>query len=152
MLATKVGDRVSIGSLVDVAVSDSGNPTIQTSFADYSNTMCVYVNSLTTGAVITPDSGYNYSSVPGDANFDGVVNGLDIADVASHWLQSGTGLEGDANGDGVVNGLDIALVSANWLKIGSSGGGGSGAAVPEPSTAVLAALGVLGLLACRRRR
>ena len=150
-LSTLVGDRVSIAARMDLAAYVAGNSIYQTSFADYSNTLHAYVNSLTAGATITPDSGYNYGSVPGDANFDGVVNGLDIADVASHWLQSGTGLEGDVNGDGVVNGLDIALVSANWLKTGSSGGGGSGSAVPEPATVVLAAIGGLVLLACGRR-
>jgi hypothetical protein len=50
------------------------------------------------------------SQLPGDANFDGTVNGLDISLVASNWLQSGNG---DANGDGVVNGLDIALISSH---------------------------------------
>jgi hypothetical protein len=80
--------------------------------------------------------------LPGDVNHDGVVNGLDIADVASHWLQTGTGVMGDANGDGTVNGLDIALIASNWLR--ASGGAAS---VPEPSTIVLAALGALVLLA-----
>ena len=51
----------------------------------------------------------------GDVNGDGVVNGLDIADVASHWLQTGIQVPGDANGDGIVNGLDIAAISSNWL-------------------------------------
>jgi uncharacterized repeat protein (TIGR03803 family) len=83
-----------------------------------------------------------------DANHDGIVNGQDISLVASHWLQSGSGIAGDANGDGVVNGQDIALIASNWLQ---SFGGGGGSAVPEPSTLVLAALG-LALLAWRRRR
>ena len=88
---------------------------------------------------------------PGDLNGDGVVNGLDIALVASNWLRTGFN-NADANGDGVVNGLDIALISANWLKTSPNGGAGSGSAVPEPSAIVLAALGGLAVLACRRRR
>lgn len=89
--------------------------------------------------------------VPGDVNHDGVVNGLDISLVASNWLQTGAGVAGDANGDGIVNGLDISLIASNWMQ--PYGGGASGAAaVPEPSSVILAALGVLALLACRRRR
>jgi hypothetical protein len=89
--------------------------------------------------------------VPGDVNHDGVVNGLDINLLASNWMQTGTGVAGDANGDGIVNGLDISLIASNWLQ--PYGGGASGAAaVPEPSSVILAALGVLALLACRRRR
>ena len=90
--------------------------------------------------------------LPGDANNDGVVNGLDISDVASHWLKTGVGSPGDANVDGVVNGLDITLIADNWLRTNGGGGAGSSAAVPEPSTLTLAALGGLALLACRRQR
>lgn len=93
---------------------------------------------------------------PGDVNFDGVVNGLDIAQVASHWLQSGPVL-GDANGDGVVNGLDIALIASHWLQASPpfpppSFGGGSGAAVPEPSSSLLAFVGIACLAWIRVRR
>ena len=56
------------------------------------------------------------NGLPGDANADGVVNGLDVALVSGNWLQTGPQpLAGDVNADGVVNGLDIALVSSNWL-------------------------------------
>ena len=82
-------------------------------------------------------------TVQGDANLDGVVNGLDIALIASNWLQSGSAIPGDANGDGIVNGLDIALSASHWLQTFSA----TNAAVPEPATIVLAAFGVLALLA-----
>ena len=91
----------------------------------------------------------------GDVNFDGVVNGLDIAAVSSNWLQSNAQHlgSGDANGDGVVNGLDIALISSNWLGTTPpmGGGGGSGSAVPEPSSWILLGLGSLGMWLTRRR-
>ena len=54
----------------------------------------------------------------GDVNTDGIVNGLDIADIASHWLERAAVI-GDANGDGIVNGLDIAVVASNWMHTGS---------------------------------
>jgi hypothetical protein len=91
-------------------------------------------------------------TLDGDINLDGVVNGLDISAVASHWLLSGAaGVNGDANGDGVVNGLDIALIASHWLQTGGAGAG-NGSAVPEPSTLGLATLGALILLVYRRRR
>ena len=87
---------------------------------------------------------------PGDVDQNGVVNGLDISQIASNWLSIGApGIPGDADYNGVVNGLDIGLISSNWLT-----GGGSGtdaAPVPEPSTCILAALGGFALLAWRRR-
>src|SRR5437868_5624599 len=54
--------------------------------------------------------------MPGDVNEDGIVNGQDIALIASN---GGAGYgPTDANLDGVVNGQDIALVSSNWMKTG----------------------------------
>jgi subtilisin family serine protease len=54
--------------------------------------------------------------VPGDVNGDGIVNGLDINLVASHW-QDGYG-PGDGNGDGIVNGLDLNEIASHWLQTG----------------------------------
>ena len=93
---------------------------------------------------------YHTMALPGDVNFDGVVNGLDLSLVASEWLAKGSGASdppGDANHDGVVNGLDIALLMSHWTN---SQSGGGGLAVPEPSMFVLAALSGVGLLVCRR--
>ena len=88
--------------------------------------------------------------LPGDVNFDHIVNGQDIAVLASNWLHTGFHGPGDANGDGIVNGQDIAIIASNWLHA-SGGGVGSGAAVPEPSTLILAAVGGLAMLPRRRR-
>jgi hypothetical protein len=74
--------------------------------------------------------------VPGDTTKDGIVNGLDVNAIASHWLHMGSALPGDANGDGIVNGLDINLVASNWLA--HVPGHGTGTAVPEPGTRTLA--------------
>jgi len=88
--------------------------------------------------------------VPGDVNFDGIANGQDIALIASQWLQQGTP-RGDANFDGIVNGQDFALVASNWLDTDPSLANGA-AAVPEPSTIVIASLAMIGLSALRIRR
>jgi hypothetical protein len=80
---------------------------------------------------------------PGDVNFDGVVNIFDVNLVSAHWGEAGPA--GDANEDGVVDIFDVNLISANWTAIGVT-------AVPEPSTLVLAALALGGLVGCGGRR
>lgn len=53
---------------------------------------------------------------PGDVNYDGVIDVLDILAVFNHWEETGEPgwiLE-DANVDGVVNVLDLLIVLANW--------------------------------------
>jgi hypothetical protein len=67
------------------------------------------------------------STIPGDANHDGVVNAQDIAVVASNWL--GHGPAGDVNFDGIVNGQDIAVIASHWLDTGGGGSGASSEAV-----------------------
>ena len=55
----------------------------------------------------------------------------------------------DLNGDGLVNQLDLNLVNGNWL---GTGGTGSLAAVPEPSTALLLLLACAGWASVSLRR
>jgi len=92
--------------------------------------------------------------LPGDANLDGVVDGLDIGILVSNFDEQGGFTEGDFNFDGVVDGLDIGLLVANF--------GGSNAAleplvelgyesIPEPAASVLIGLGGAVMLAGRRR-
>ncbi len=99
------------------------------------------------------------TELPGDVNSDGIVNGQDIALIASNWLATGAGAAGDANHDGIVNGQDIALVASNWLATSGPGlgfanaDGGTLSAVPEPGSMSLLALGLAsGVFAARRRR
>ena len=39
--------------------------------------------------------------------------------MASHWLQVGLGIPGDANGDGIINGQDLAVMASHWLDAAS---------------------------------
>jgi ABC-type nitrate/sulfonate/bicarbonate transport system substrate-binding protein len=98
---------------------------------------------------LRPELLVTYAVLPGDVTGDGIVNGLDINMIASHWLNTGSNTPGDANFDGVVNGLDINLIAAHWLQ--TTGGAGGSVGVPEPATIVSAMLGGLALLVYRRR-
>jgi hypothetical protein len=78
----------------------------------------------------------------GDANGDGTVDGTDLNTVLSNYNSIGmTWAQGDFNADGTVDGADLNTVLSNYNQIS-----GVGAAVPEPSTLLLAAAGLLGLL------
>lgn len=99
--------------------------------------------------------------LPGDSNYDGRVDTLDLERVASNWgtvvPTGGNGWSlGDFNGDGVVNNIDLGLMQNSWGQV-SSWAGASGvngavngltlAAVPEPAGWTLLALGGTFLLA-----
>ena len=84
----------------------------------------------------------------GDANLDGVVNGADLNVVLSNYNKTGMyWSQGDFNYDGTVNGADLNEVLSNYNQSVSVG-----AAVPEPSTLLLAAAGLAGLLAYAWRK
>lgn len=93
-------------------------------------------------------------TLEGDYNSDGVVDGRDFL----VWQQC-VGLEGgdpyrpgDGNGDGFVTAADLTVWQQQYgMTLADLDGPISpSSAVPEPSTAVLALIGLL--LACRRRR
>lgn len=87
-----------------------------------------------------------------DFNGDGVVDGADFLT----W-QTGFGLSGqidkstgDADGDGNVNDADLAIWTTQFGTTTTPPATVS--AVPEPATLALAAMGVAGLAAWRRRK
>ena len=90
-----------------------------------------------------------------DLNMDGDVNIFDINLVSANW--GGPGPDGDANKDGIVNIFDINVISANWGPVPAQShpavvAAGSAAAVPEPATWLLAAIGLMFAAAARRFR
>lgn len=90
--------------------------------------------------------------IPGDFDGDGDV---DNDDLNNNWEQgfgmsSGAStINGDADGDGDVDGADLLIWQSNF---GTVSPGVSAAAVPEPTSVVLAILGLTGLVARRRTK
>ena len=86
-------------------------------------------------------------TVYGDADLNGTVNGGDLNTVLAHYNQPGYWFDGDFDYNGTVNGGDLNTVLAHYNQHLSVG-----AAVPEPSTLLLAAAGLMGLLAYAWRK
>ncbi len=83
--------------------------------------------------------------VPGDTNGDLTVDLEDLNNVRNNFGGSGTGIDGDTNGDGLVNLADLNAVRNNF-------GVSAPRAVPEPSTILLAACGLVAVALLRVRR
>ncbi len=88
-------------------------------------------------------------TVAGDANLDGVTDGVDFGAVLANFGKTGVSWSnGDFNYDGTVNGADLGTVLANFNKHSSL----VTAAVPEPGTLVLLLTAGLSLAVCVARR
>jgi len=92
----------------------------------------------------------------GDSNLDGHIDRTDVVMHVTHLGQHGDWTHSDFDGDGSIGLGDLSLLSNDF---GASHGlispsPSSAAAVPEPSTLILAAIGALGLLGhvWRKRR
>lgn len=85
-------------------------------------------------------------SVPGDYNGNGVV------DAADYVLWRKGDLAADSNGDQVVDQADYDFWRARFENTSGAGTGGglSGAAVPEPTGVVILAIGLIGSCGWRR--
>ena len=91
-------------------------------------------------------SGNSY--LEGDANLDGVVDGLDFIEWNDHkFTNTPAYCSGDFNADGIVDGLDFIIWNGNKFMSADA----TVAAVPEPTSMVLLlALVVTALVRCRR--
>lgn len=119
-----------------------------------------------TGALIDPDMTlapvYDYdgntgvtivAALPGDANLDRIVNGLDLLVWQANLFTGDRWVQGDFNLDGLVSGLDLLIWQSHLfdnVPLPSPSAAAAATTVPEPATAVLL-LGLSGLLTKRRR-
>ena len=111
-----------------------------------------------TGDALTGDTNLGDTNL-GNTNPGDRVNATDFAILAANFKNWNTG---DFNFDGIPNGADFALLAANFNQGATSpadlaeleafaAANGLLADVPEPATASLLAIGVLGLLRRHRR-
>ncbi|WP_442483145.1 PEP-CTERM sorting domain-containing protein [Aeoliella sp. SH292] len=89
--------------------------------------------------------------VPGDYNGDGTVNLADYTVWRDTLGATGTGLAADGNSDNVVNAADYGIWKGNFGSGSGSVAAVGTSAVPEPSTVLIAAAGLLAVTAIRRR-
>ena len=82
-----------------------------------------------------------------DLNADGSVDAADAAIMFAVWGTNGGDSGADLTGDGLVDAADAGELFSAWTGDGVAGA----STVPEPTATSLAALGLLGLLARRRR-
>ena len=114
------------------------------------------VEAILTGATLggTPFEGADSIRLlpPGDANNDQIVNAADYTIWASGFGTPSPDLsDGDFNEDHKVDASDYTMW-ANNVGTDLSAPGSAATAVPEPSTFVLSAFGLIGLLAYRWQR
>jgi hypothetical protein len=93
------------------------------------------------------------NGVPGDYNSDGIVDAADYTVWRDHLGQTFTLPNRDSTASGPISQSDYTF----WLNhFGNHAGAGAGAmhggAVPEPSTLMLAAFGMISIMCGRRRR
>lgn len=85
--------------------------------------------------------------LPGDTNFDGVVNATDLTAMAQHWQGTGTWADGDLNFDSIVDVRDLMILANHWFQ-GSANLATTPISIPEPGAGIVLAL--LPILSRRR--
>lgn len=103
---------------------------------------------------------WTYTTIPGDASLDGIVDGGDLNLIGSNWMQPNRHWgQGNFDLSELVDGGDLNLIGSNWMQTapGLSGGGGltlalAPANVPEPATTTLGVIAALaGVIVSKRR-
>jgi hypothetical protein len=139
---------------------------ISTAAQSNSNYGVGYADSADTGNPAALASGtleFAYTLL-GDADLNGTVNGIDFGILAANFNKGVSNWDqGDFFYHGIANGVDFGALATNFNK-GASGAADQWAAVvsfaaanglmadvPEPAMAGMLALGVMGVLAKRRR-
>ena len=84
-------------------------------------------------------------AVLGDLDGDGDVDVVDLDLFGASLLSGGSDLTGDLDGDGDVDVVDLDLFGSELLKNGGSRSASMSRIIPEPSTALVAAVGLLML-------
>ncbi len=95
----------------------------------------------------------DYDLHPGDATLDTITDVRDFNVWNTNKFTSGTDwITGDFDGNGVTDVRDFNIWNTNKFTSVNSPAPPAGGQVPEPSTLILLAAGLVGLLAIRRRR
>lgn len=178
---TGVTTLINNGTISSSLIASSGNPSAYAlgviTGADYT---ALYGTTYGGAVVAASDILVRYTYA-GDANFDGMISGVDFAQLDAAYLSGlygpggtpATWIQGDFNHDGVIDPADFALIDAAFAYITSNGlpalaraqadalrfgsaftsvyDAAMASAVPEPASLSLLAIGA-GCLLGRRRR